>query len=108
MKIVVYFLEGGLILVLLFGVLHRLIRDYIGKPTELEAKLVKKKKDTYYKFSKFGKLGSTIKTDYILEYEANGKLYKFKGNSVFYDSAIEGQKVKIIFKGNRLVNFEPI
>lgn len=107
-EIITYTVEGGLLLILLIGITHRLFRDYLGKKIELEAVLVKKQKETYYNFSIFAKLAPALKNDYLLEFESNNKLYKFKTNNVFYNSAIEGQKVKIIFKGNRLINFEPV
>lgn len=106
--IIAYILEGGLLVVILIGITHRWFRDYIGKTVTLQATLVKKKVESYYQFSMFGKWGQSTREDYMLEFESKNKLYKFKVNSLFYDSAIEGQKVKITYKGNRLINFEPL
>lgn len=74
----------------------------------MEAELVKKQIEEYYQFSIYGKLGASTRKDYTLLFKSKNKFYKFKVNSVFYDSAIEGQKFKITYKGNRLINFEPV
>ncbi|HIW74748.1 MAG TPA: hypothetical protein H9684_10525 [Firmicutes bacterium] len=105
---IVYILEGGFLVVLFVGITHRIFRDYIGKPSRMEADLVKKQIEEYNQFSIFGKLGTSARKDYTLLFKSNNKFYKFRVNSVFYDSAIEGQKVKITYKGNRLINFEPV
>lgn len=107
MQWVAYVLEGGLLLVLAVGLIHRLFRNRIGKPSAAEAELIEKREEPYRPFSVFGKLGPSVQRPYTLTFRSKGKLCKFGADRLLYDLAAEGQKVKITYKGSRLIGIEP-
>ncbi len=107
MQWVAYVLEGGLLLVLAVGFTCRLIREHSGKPSAAEAELIEKPEEPYRPFSVFGKLGPSVREQYTLTFRSKGKICKFSADRLLYDLAAEGQKVKITYKGGRLIGIEP-
>lgn len=107
MQWVAYVLEGGLLLVLAVGFTCRLFRDRVGKPSAAEAELIEKREEPYRPFSVFGKLGPSVREQYMLTFRSKGKICKFSADRLLYDLAAEGKKVKITYKGSRLIGIEP-
>ena len=105
---IIYGLQGLLLLVVIVGLVHRLFRDYLGKPSEEEGIVLSKQVERYQQYSKYGVWGHGDRTDYIVEFQTDKKQRVFQVNQMLYDTAVEGQKGKLIYKGDRLIRFEPI
>lgn len=104
---IVYGLQGLLLLTIIAGLVHRLFRDYLGKPSKEEAQLLNKRMEQYRQYSKYGVWGRSNRTDHILEFQTDKHHLVFRVNRMLYDAAVKGQKGKLIYKGNRLIRFEP-
>lgn len=90
--------------IIVFGLLYKFARNFLCRERKATAILIDKY-NTKYQSVGFNPPFNT-KTDYILVFQVEEKVLKFKVTNWVYTSFHENQKGLLIYKGTRFINFK--